>query len=998
MNRSSRHEQKHRLRSVLSQDNSNEGTAARTRPFSFDEVMLRRKNKKLSEEAENVSLKDSDKTSDHSISGRGCRNSDDILSVIKHVSEDILKVSSIKEDNTAMSGDKLVNRKDKVSRDPETISKATLNKDVSDKTKGGKDGKLARGRMSGDSENELEKRHARKLEGRDLYADRGREKIDKESKRKRQTEDNQRSRERNAVKKHDLGKSYEDNERSRERSAVKKHDLGKSYEDNERSRERSAVKKYDSGKLYGSKYLEKKGRKESSEFHYEESRPKRKRSRSRERDKDRGRRSVSLSPRAHKSTSYTVREQGELSTHSSKDRPKRQQSDDDRNRISNNGLSSRYQRHGGSKSKLGGYSPRKRLTEAAVRTPSPPHWSPEKKGAAWDVPPAAADSNFTVSVISNIQSSNKTVSSNTYQISSVAPVLSKIAKAVSGVFPNAAVDSIQLTQATRPMRRLYVENLPASASEKDVMECLNNFLLSSGVNRVQGSQPCISCIINKEKGQALVEFLTPEDATTSLSFDGRSFSGSILKIRRPKDFVEVATGVPDKSAAAVDTISNIVRDSPQKFLFSSSVFKELLDALLQIFIGGISKDISAEMLMEIVSAFGPLKAYHFAINLDLNESCAFLEYADQSVTLKACAGLNGMRMGGQMLTVVLATPDASLAENIGNSPFYGIPEHAKPLLQKPTQVLKLKNVLDPECLSSLSEVELEELLEDMRLECARFGTVKSVKVVRHNDCHTNQETGNCLENPSSASDRQELKCRDNTMKTETSGEHVDCNSEEISRSEAQNNDKEAAEVDKAVEGDGLSDDKRTHNRIEYEMCDPASINSIVALEELTCKGISTTLERPICEDNSTVLEEPCDDNHNGISQEQPEGFMSNDQMECCDDKVDDDTIQTRDAEVEIKLVEAEKLKSLEADEQLQEALAEMNFSEKIDLGTLEKGENGECVFAFEDVFEAGSILVEYRRIEAACMAAHSLHGRLFDNRMVVVGYIDYNIYKVRFPK
>jgi hypothetical protein len=46
--------------------------------------------------------------------------------------------------------------------------------------------------------------------------------------------------------------------------------------------------------------------------------------------------------------------------------------------------------------------------------------------------------------------------------------------------------------------------------------------------------------INKEKGQALVEFLTPEDASAALSFDGSPFSGSILKIRRPKDFVEVA--------------------------------------------------------------------------------------------------------------------------------------------------------------------------------------------------------------------------------------------------------------------------------------------------------------------------------------------------------------------------------------------------------------------------------------------------------------------------
>lgn len=37
-----------------------------------------------------------------------------------------------------------------------------------------------------------------------------------------------------------------------------------------------------------------------------------------------------------------------------------------------------------------------------------------------------------------------------------------------------------------------------------------------------------------------MEFLTPEDALAALSFDGTDISGSILKIRRPKDFVEVA--------------------------------------------------------------------------------------------------------------------------------------------------------------------------------------------------------------------------------------------------------------------------------------------------------------------------------------------------------------------------------------------------------------------------------------------------------------------------
>ena len=45
--------------------------------------------------------------------------------------------------------------------------------------------------------------------------------------------------------------------------------------------------------------------------------------------------------------------------------------------------------------------------------------------------------------------------------------------------------------------------------------------------------------MHKGKNQALVEFLTPEDASAALSIDGSTFSGSILKIRRPKDFVEV---------------------------------------------------------------------------------------------------------------------------------------------------------------------------------------------------------------------------------------------------------------------------------------------------------------------------------------------------------------------------------------------------------------------------------------------------------------------------
>ena len=39
--------------------------------------------------------------------------------------------------------------------------------------------------------------------------------------------------------------------------------------------------------------------------------------------------------------------------------------------------------------------------------------------------------------------------------------------------------------------------------------------------------------------------------------------------------------------------------------------------------------------------------------------CCITQYVDQSVTFKACAGLNGMKLGGQVLTVVQAVPDGS---------------------------------------------------------------------------------------------------------------------------------------------------------------------------------------------------------------------------------------------------------------------------------------------------------------------------------------------------
>jgi splicing factor U2AF subunit len=517
------------------------------------------------------------------------------------------------------------------------------------------------------------KHEPKKINSKEKHVDRDQGRTEKETKRKNRYEDDDNSKER--FEKETKRKSrYEDDDNSRYKK-----------------RERDSLKKKESKESH--KYQEPVKKESSSSSH------KRRRSRSRDRTND------------------DKKEKGRKSLNS-KDSP----------------------------SRLGGYSPRKRRTEAAIKTPSPPtiYRSPEKKTPTWDLPP----------VVKAVNTTNPTNSTNSALLPNlvipepvkvVPPILNTQIKQqlqpVVGILSaalqstNVTVDSVQLTQATRPMRTLFVQNLPASVSEEDLKNCLNDFLVLPGVNIIRGTKPCISCIINK--GQAVAEFLTPEDATKALSFDGRSFSGSVLKIRRPKDFVGVAAkttgGDPEKSVAAPeDSVSNIVLDSPHK-----------------IFIGGVSKLISSNMFKEIASVFGRLKAYHFEVHEDCNKRCAYLEYADEAVTSNACAGLNGMKLGGQMLTVVLATPKASpLKENIKNPPSYEIPEHAKSLLEKPTRVLKLRNMLDPSNLSSLSEPEVEDILEDVRLECARFGTVKSVNIIKSSDSSIQEQIIDKKENES----------------------------------------------------------------------------------------------------------------------------------------------------------------------------------------------------------------------------------------------------------
>ncbi|CAN4120567.1 unnamed protein product [Withania somnifera] len=1091
---SSRQKDKNGKRSS-SKGDSNDGTSARTRPLSFDEIMLRRKSKEDERDIKNnfVGADSASRKEDRPKKTIDCLEPvgyryESFRSASRHTSEDSRRLGSTPTEDNIMA-DKFARDKHRESRESEVKSKTSMNKDVSnkrlagsntdkdclaprrkdqdfiddsgneigkrhsrdltrkersaDRTEGrhdkgrkdkapGKDGRQSfrkRKDMEMPSDallNEAEKRHSRNHRRIDSYGDRTKEKsesgrrnhqsddallneadkrhsrnhvrTDSYAERIKEKPESGRRKHRNdeeerndallneAEKKHSRNHGRRDNyaDRNKEKSESGR----RRSDDEERNKDKNADRKQSSVKV-----SETTGRMEASRTHPEEERPKRRRSRSRENDRDRGRRSRSGSPRGHKRSSHYLRERGEFSSHSSKDKSGRSHYDLD-NKISSNGSDSHSNRHEGSTSGLGGYSPRKRKSESAVKTPPPTNRSPERKAAGWDLPPASAGTSGTGSVPSSVKSSMQSATPNTHQFSSVVPGSSFTTK-TAGISYNYllssihAIDSVQLTQATRPMRRLYVDNLPNSASEKDILDWINNFLLSSGVNRIQGSQPCISCMIHKEKCQALLEFLTPEDASAALSFDGRSFSGSIVKIRRPKDFVEVATGVPQKSVNAADRIDDTVEDSPYK-----------------IFVGGISRTISSEMLMEIAKAFGPLKAYHFRMNSDLSEPCAFLEYVDHSVTLKACAGLNGMKLSGKVLTVVQAVPDTVLLDKDENdAPLYRIPQHAKPLLEKHTEVLKLKNVVDANVLNFFPEAELEELLEDIRLECARFGAVKSVNVVKPSQCplasdpavmdttstlnEGNMDFGKeCDTNdPFPRSDDHELEVGGSRLpnsddhELEVGGSHLPNSDEPMETSSAERSadgiseppkgdPKEAGDAD-ALAGGSHSDDRHSEELIKDDTSNPLADDGSVNARGTKCLETSVVASGVSPDEKSTAMvSEMKDENANPSPLER--------------------------FEIENESPAKEAIKS-EEDYGNVDGASEPEFSSKEELDALEELEKKEEVSTIE-VFDPGCVLVEFRRAEAARMAAHCLHGRLFDDRIVTVEYVPLDLYWTKFPK
>ncbi|XP_077454829.1 U2 small nuclear RNA auxiliary factor 2a isoform X7 [Stigmatopora argus] len=286
------------------------------------------------------------------------------------------------------------------------------------------------------------------------------------------------------------------------------------------------------------------------------------------------------------------------------------------------------------------------------------------------------------------------------------------------------------SQMTRQARRLYVGNIPFGITEESMMDFFNAQMRLGGLTQAPGN-PVLAVQINQDKNFAFLEFRSVDETTQAMAFDGIIFQGQSLKIRRPHDY-QPLPGMSENPSVYVpgtQTINGLVVNT-------GVVSTVVPDSAHKLFIGGLPNYLNDDQVKELLTSFGPLKAFNLVKDsaTGLSKGYAFCEYVDVNLNDQAIAGLNGMQLGDKKLLVQRASVGSKNATltSINQTPVTlqvpGLNSTVTQMGGLPTEVLCLMNMVAPEEL--LDDEEYEEIVEDVRDECSKYGQVKSIEIPR----------------------------------------------------------------------------------------------------------------------------------------------------------------------------------------------------------------------------------------------------------------------------
>ncbi|KAG6754847.1 hypothetical protein POTOM_040645 [Populus tomentosa] len=351
-----------------------------------------------------------------------------------------------------------------------------------------------------------------------------------------------------------------------------------------------------------------------------------------------------------------------------------------------------------------------------------------------------------------------------------------MAPSMVGMLPGAAVtvsDAGQLPSVPQTMPGMIQNTLqfgttqfgvlplmPAHAmTQQTIATFFSHVMTSIGGNAAGPGDAVVNVYINHEKKFAFVEMRTVEEASNAMTLDGIIFEandsklfsfilGVAVRVRRPTDYNPslAATLGPSQPSpllnlAAVGLVPGTISgaEGPDR-----------------VFVGGLPYYFTESQIRELLESFGPLRGFDLVKDRDTGNSkgYGFCVYQDPAVTDIACAALNGLKMGDKTLTVrrgtervvwtvegtlptlvmqlvvsvshLLSKAKMALQAGVMNLPGVGIPLAESS--HSPSKVLCLTEAIAMEVLAD--DEEYEEILEDMREECCKFGTLINVVIPR----------------------------------------------------------------------------------------------------------------------------------------------------------------------------------------------------------------------------------------------------------------------------
>ncbi|XXG45568.1 hypothetical protein AAC387_Pa02g0622 [Persea americana] len=308
------------------------------------------------------------------------------------------------------------------------------------------------------------------------------------------------------------------------------------------------------------------------------------------------------------------------------------------------------------------------------------------------------------------------------------PNMFQLAPAQLGSLPMMPVQAMT-QQATRHARRVYVGGLSPTANEQSVATFFSQVMSAIGGNTAGPGDAVVNVYINHEKKFAFVEMRSVEEASNAIALDGIIFEGAPVKVRRPSDYN------PSLAAALGPSQPNPNLNLAAVGLTPGSAGG--LEGPDRIFVGGLPYYFTEPQVRELLEAFGPLKGFDLVRDRETGNSkgYAFCVYQDLAVTDIACAALNGIKMGDKTLTVRRANQGTTQPKQEQESVLQYAQQQAFQRLvfqggPPPTKVVCLTQVVTEDELKD--DEEYEDIVEDMRGEGGKYGTLISVVIPRPN--------------------------------------------------------------------------------------------------------------------------------------------------------------------------------------------------------------------------------------------------------------------------